>query len=62
MEKDDYIKEKSLANISDPISIDILKIIIEQIEESICKIYCRKEGNGTVFFCLIPFPNKLNLH
>ena len=61
MEKDEYIKEKSLANISDPISIDILKIIIEQIEESICKIYCRKGGNGTGFFCLIPFPNKFNL-
>ena len=56
-----YIKEKDLHNASEPVSIDILKTIIEQTEKSICKIKCSEEGSGTGFFCVIPFPDKFNL-
>ena len=55
------IKEKYLNDAIEPISIDILKIIIEQTEKSIYKIKCKNGENGTGFFCLIPFPDKLNV-
>ena len=55
-----YIKEKNLNNSTEPISFDTLKIIMGQKEKCICKINCNKGGNGTGFFCLIPFPDKLN--
>ena len=56
-----YIKEKSLQNVSEPIPISALKTIIEQTEKTICKIKCKDDGNGTGFFCVIPFPDKFNL-
>ena len=55
-----YIKEKNLNNASEIIPIDILEIIIEQTKQSICKINCSNGGTGTGFFCLIPYPDKLN--
>ena len=61
MSNQNYIEEKDLDNASEPVSIDILKTIIEQTEKSICKIKCSKEGSGTGFFCVIPFPDKFNL-
>jgi len=61
MSNQNYLKEKALYNASEPISIDILKTIIEQTEKSICKIDCNEEGKGTGFFCVIPFPDKFNL-
>ena len=60
MSDKNYIKEKDLNNVSESISIDILKIIIEQTEQSICKINCSNGGTGTGFFCVIPYPDKLN--
>ena len=56
-----YIPEKDLANAADDIPFDNLKIIIQQIEKSICKIKCNDGGNGTGFFCIIPFPDKFHL-
>ena len=60
---DDNIKnisEEDLENVPDDVSIDTLKIITEQIEKSICKIKCNDGGNGTGFFCIIPFPDKFH--
>ena len=59
--EESYIKEKSLEKYPQSISVENLKIIIEQSEKSICKIICDKGGFGTGFFCLIPFPDKCNL-
>ena len=50
MSNHNYIKEKGLYNASEPVSIDILKTIIQQTEKCICKIKCSKEGSGTGFF------------
>ena len=61
MSSQNYIKEKALENASEPIKFDTLKIILEQIEKCICKININNGGNGTGFFCLIPFPDKINL-
>ena len=61
MSKQNYIEENDLLNASEPVSVDNLKTIIEQTEKSICKIKCKNEGNGTGFFCVIPFPDKFNL-
>ena len=55
-----YIKEKYLNNSPASISFDILNIIIKQKEKCFCKINCNNGGSGTGFFCLIPFPDKLN--
>ena len=61
MSKQNYIKENNLYYASEPISIDMLKTIIDYAEKSVCKIKCNYEGYGTGFFCLIPFPDKFNL-
>ena len=61
MNPNNYIKEKGINNAPESIPIDVLKAIIEQTEKSICKIICKNEGNGTGFFCSIPFPDKYNL-
>ena len=60
MDNKNYIPEKDLANVPDDVPINIFKIIIEQIEKSICKIKCNDGGNGTGFFCIIPFPDKFH--
>ena len=36
------------------------EIIMEKIEKKFCKIYLTNGGFCSGFFCLIPFPNKLN--
>ena len=61
MNNKNYIPEKDLENVPDDVPFNILKIIIEQIEKSICKIKCNDGGNGTGFFCIIPFPDKFHL-
>ena len=53
-------QKKYLGNVPDDVPFDILKIIIKQIETSICKIRCQDGGNGTGFFCIIPFPDKFH--
>ena len=55
-----YTTEKDLANVPDQVPIDVLEIIIKQIKKSICKIKCNDGGNGTGFFCAIPFPDKFH--
>ena len=60
MENLNYIPEKDLENIPDYIETDTLKIIIKQSENSLCKIQCSDGGNGTGFFCIIPFPDKFH--
>ena len=60
MDDKNYTPEKNLANAPDDVSFDILIIIIKQIEKSICKIRCKDGGNGTGFFCIIPFPDKFH--
>ena len=57
----DYIKEKYIPNAPNPITFDILKIILEQKEKSICKIICNNGESGTGFFCSVPFPDKYHL-
>lgn len=60
MAQNNYIKEKGIKNAPDSIPINILRTVIEQTEKSICNIICKDGGNGTGFFCLIPFPDKGN--
>ena len=55
-----YVPEKDLNNTPDSVPINVLKIIIEQSEKSICKIKCKEGGYGTGFFCIIPFPDKFH--
>lgn len=61
MENIEYIKEASLKQSLSSISFEGMKIIQKQMEKSICKIHCGKDKHGTGFFCLIPFPDKINL-
>ena len=61
MEYHYYIKEKNLDKHPNPISIDKLEVILEQIKNCICNIECQIEGHGTGFFCRIPFPDFFNI-
>jgi len=54
-EKQEYIKEINLENHPQGIFIE------KKIEKSVCKIKTNEGNFGTGFFCLIPFPTKLNL-
>ena len=57
----DIIKEKKLNNYPEPVSLEVTKEIIEQMEKKVCKI-CIKDGKkGTGFFCKIPYPDDNNL-
>ena len=53
--ENDYMKEKYIPNAPNPITFDILKIILEQKEKSICKIICNNGESGTGFFVLFHF-------
>ena len=54
------IQEIFIENEPEPVDLEGTKLILFQMENCICKIY-QKEGNGTGFFCKIPFPDKNNL-
>ena len=56
-----YKQEKILKNNIYPISRKTIKIIDNQLEKYLCKIYNSKENNGSGFLCKIPFPDELNL-
>ena len=58
----DSEREKPLKDYPNPISIDQTKIILEQMKQNICKIYLKDGGNGTGFFCEIPFPDEKNYY
>ena len=60
MSEEKCILEKQLKNFPESISTGQLTIIIEQTKRSICKIHCKDGGIGTGFFCIIPFPDKIN--
>ena len=55
---EDYIEEKYLEGQPKPISIEAMKIIQKQMENSVCKINCDKNGLGTGFFCKISCPDR----
>ena len=55
MEK--IIKEKSLDNYPLPVTIKNTNKILNQLKKCVCKIKT-KNGNGTGFFCKIPFNDK----
>ena len=61
MENEENEKEKDIKGSSNSISYEILETILEQMRNCICLINCKKGGNGTGFFCKIPFPDKYNL-
>ena len=50
-----------IENIFSSVSEELLRIISEQMNKSLCKIRCNHITKGSGFLCLIPFPNKLNL-
>ena len=59
--KHNYIKEKLLSDQPLPIRLDDMKVIIEQMENCICRIFEKDNSCSTGFFCKIPFPDTLNL-
>ena len=54
---EDKIKEKKIENYPTFVTIEKTKIILDQLQNRICKIKNMK-GKGTGFFCKIPFENK----
>ncbi len=48
-------KEKYIKNSPEPLSIDAIEKILEQMKKYVCKIYNGKEGTG--FFIKIPYKN-----
>ena len=48
-------KEKNIVNALNPISMEGLEVIINQMKNNICRIYVNKEKTGTRFFCLLPY-------
>ena len=54
----DYIKEKVLKNHSKAKTLEAMKISLEQMEKSICKIKCSEGGFGTGFFLKITNVNE----
>ena len=54
---EECIDEKLLDNYPSYVSIEQTKIILAQLENSICKIYTNDEGQGTGFFCNIKYKN-----
>ena len=53
----DIIQEKIIKEQPIPVSVEGTKSILEQMENSICKIYLEDGEKGTGFFCKIPFYN-----
>ena len=51
-------QEKYIDDYPKPITLKSTEIIIEQMKNSICKIYLNKGSKGTGFFCKIPHNNK----
>ena len=59
IEEEEY--EKCLGDYPKIISYNASIKIIEQMEKNICKLNLEKNGQGTGFFCKIPFPTKENM-
>ena len=58
-DKSDCKREKKIKDHLIGINVDQMKIFLQQMEKSICKIKCKKGGHGTGFLCIIPYPSKL---
>ena len=54
---DEIIKEKALDNYPLPVTIEATNIILNQLKKCVCKIKNIK-GDGTGFFCYIPYNEK----
>ena len=54
---EEIVKEKSIDNYPSPVTIEGTNTILNQLKTYICKIE-NKNGNGTGFFCCIPYKNK----
>ena len=55
---DSFIKEKNIEDYPIAITSESTKIILSQMEKSVCKIYMDNGIKGTGFFCNIPYRNK----
>ena len=55
----DIIQEKLIKKYLFQVSLDGSKKIVSQMENCICKIYDKKGGTATDFFCKIKFNNEL---
>ena len=55
------INEKNLENYSNPIFIEGVENILEQMKKKICKVILKDGNKGTGFFCNMPFPDKDHL-
>ena len=53
-----FIKEKNIEDYPIAITSESTKIILSQMEKSVCKIYMDNGIKGTGFFCNIPYNNK----
>ena len=60
MSNDDYIKECGINDHPNPISVENLEIITEQIKKCICDIKSSNKSHGTGFFCKLPYPDYFN--
>ena len=56
-----YKEEKILKGQMRPVTRETYKIIDEQMEKYICKIYGDHDKFGTGFLCKIPFPDEFKL-
>ena len=55
---DDILREKHCKKHSDALTKYQSKRIIEQMDQSVCKMV---DNHGTGFICMIPYPNDFNL-
>ena len=56
---DEIIKEIDIENTLNSVSMEGMEIILNQMKNSVCKIYLDNGNTGTGFFCLIPYVSKL---
>ena len=54
-------KEKLLENSAGPIFIKTAETIIYQMKNCLCKIKTKHDGDGSGFFCKIPYPDQSHL-
>ena len=54
------INEKKIEDYPEAVTLKSTKIILKQMEKSICKILINDGSKGTGFFCKIPFPDNNN--
>ena len=57
----EYIQQKDLKGYPNSVNGEDLKIILGQMNTSICKIKCKDGSTGTGFFCNIPFSDSSQL-